>query len=76
MKKSIVIGLAILAVSTSAALAAHRTHHGHAMKPPAPAAAANPNIFGAGAASPVMWPGSSTDHDMYIKNLHDSGMKQ
>jgi len=55
MKKIILVGLAILTVSTSAALAAHRTHHGHAMKPNASAAAANPNVnvFGVGGASPV-----------------------
>jgi hypothetical protein len=82
MKKSILIGLAILTVSTSAALAAHRTHHSHAMKPNASAAASNPNpnanLFGVGA-SPVIWPGSvssKADHDLYLKNLHDSGMKK
>jgi hypothetical protein len=78
MKKNILIGLAILTVSTSAALAAHRTHHSHAMKPNASAATTNPNanVFGVGGPSPVMWAGSSGDHDLYIKNLHDSGMKQ
>jgi hypothetical protein len=80
MKKNILIGLAILTVSTSAALAAHRTHHSHAMKPNASAAATNPNanIFGVGGTSPTIWPGgvSASDHAMYIKNLHDSGVKQ
>jgi hypothetical protein len=73
MKKNILIGLAILTVSTSAALAAHRTHS-HAMKPNASAAATNPNanVFGVGGASPA----SAGDHDLYIKNLHDSGVKQ
>ena len=73
MKKNILIGIAILTVSTSAALAAHRTYHSHAMKPNAAAAATdqNANVFGAG-----MWSGSSGDHDLYIKNLHDSGVKQ
>jgi hypothetical protein len=72
MKKSILIGLAILTVSTSAALAAHRTRHSHAMKPNASAAATN-----LGGASPVIWPGgvSAADHDLYIKNKHDSGVK-
>ena len=77
MKKSIIVGLAILTVSTSAALAAHRSHHSHAVKP---AAATNPNanVFGVGGASPVIWPGtvSAADHDLYIKNQHDSGVKQ
>jgi hypothetical protein len=80
MKKIILVSLAILTVSTSAALAAHRTHHSHATKPNAPAAATNPNanVFGVGGASPVIWPGgvSASDHDLYIKNLHDSGVKQ
>ncbi len=80
MKKNILIGLAILTVSTSAALAAHRTHHSHAMKPNASAAATNPNatVFGVGGASPAIWSGgvSASDHALYIKNLHDSGVKQ
>lgn len=69
--KGILVGLAVLAVSTSAALAAHRTHHKHMMKPPA-AAATNP-----GGMSPVMFGGvSAEDHALYLKNLHDSGMKK
>ena len=65
--KGIVVGLAIVAVSTSAALAAHRTHH-HPMKPQASAATT----------TPVTWPGSDSaaDHALYVKNLHDSGMKK
>jgi hypothetical protein len=76
--KKILIGLAILTVSTSVALAAHPTHHSHAMKPNASAAATNPNIFGVGGASPAIWSGgvSASDHALYIKNLHDSGVKQ
>ena len=46
MKKNILIGLAILTVSTSAALAAHRTHHSRAMKPNASAAATNVRCWG------------------------------
>jgi hypothetical protein len=62
MKKIIVIGLAILAVSTSAALAAK--------KPKAAAAAAAP------AASPMMiGQVSAADKAMYMKNKRDSGMK-
>ena len=80
MKKNILIGLAILTVSTSAALAAHKTHHSHAMKPNAASAAAtnpNANVVGGGGASPVMWGGvSAGDHDLYVKNQHDSGVKQ
>jgi hypothetical protein len=64
MAKSI-LALAILALSTSAALAAqHRTHHRHAM-----------NAFAGVGASPVVWTGgvSSSDRATYMKNLHDSG---
>ncbi len=70
--KGILVGLAILAVSTSAALAAHRTHHKQTMKPQAAAAATNP-----GGMSPVMFGGvSAEDRALYVRNLHDSGMKK
>ena len=64
MTKSILISLAVLTLSTSAALAAHRSHHRHAMN-------AVPSV----AASPVVWTGgvSSSDRAMYIQNRHDSG---
>jgi hypothetical protein len=70
MMKGILVGLTIVAVSTSAALAAKRTHHA---KPKAAAAATNP-----GSMTPVMWPGGVSDADraLYAKNLHDSGMKK
>jgi hypothetical protein len=73
MNKSILVSLAILTLSTSVALAAQRTHHSRAMKPNASAAATNPTGVGP---SPVFWTGgaSSSDRDMYIKNLHDSGL--
>jgi hypothetical protein len=64
MKKSILVGLAILAVSTSGALAAK--------KPKAAAAAAAP-----AASSPMLGANvSAADKAMYKKNLHDSGMKK
>jgi hypothetical protein len=70
MKKSFLIGVAIFAVSTSAALAAHRTHH--AMKPKASAAAAtNPG----GASLFIGGQVSAADRTLYMKNKHDSGMK-
>jgi hypothetical protein len=64
MTKSILISLAVLTLSTSAALAAHRTHHRHAM-----------NTYGSVGASPVVWTGgvSSSDHATYIRNLQGSG---
>src|SRR5216684_1484151 len=64
MTKSILISLAVLTLSTSVALAAHRTHHRHAM-----------NASASVGASPVIWMGgvSSSDRALYIKNLHDSG---
>jgi hypothetical protein len=77
MKKSILVSLAILTLSTSSALA--WTHHSRAMHhPKASAAATNPNPYArpmnANAFAPVGAPGvSSKDHDMYMKNLHDSG---
>jgi hypothetical protein len=69
MNKSILVGAVILTLSTSAALAAHKAHHSHAMKPTAAAATTTPT-------GPVIWPGagSSSDRDMYARNLHDSGM--
>jgi hypothetical protein len=62
MKKIIVIGLAILAVSTSPVLAKK-----HAAKPKAPAAAAS--------TGPMMYQASAADRALYMKNKHDSGMK-
>ncbi len=65
MKKIILVGVAILAVSTSAALAKR-----HAMKPKAPAAATSTASPG-----PMMGQVSAADRALYIKNKHDSGMK-
>jgi hypothetical protein len=75
MKKSILISVAILTLSTSAALAAHRTHHARAVNPNASAAATNANAFAATGATPAGWWGgaNSSDRAMYGKNLHDSG---
>ena len=87
MNKTILVGLAILAVSTSAASAGtHRTHHSramnpNAMNPNASTAAMNPNpharsmnAYAAMGAPPAAMPGaSSKDRDMHMKNLHDSG---
>ena len=65
MKKIILVGLAIFAVSTSAALAKH------AKKPKATAAATT-----AASTGPMMWgQPSAADHAQYMKNKHDSGMK-
>ena len=65
MKKIILVGLAIFAVSTSVALAKR-----HAKKPKAPAAAATTSSAG-----PMMGQVKPADHAMYMKNKHDSGMK-
>ncbi len=62
MKKNIVIGLAILALSTSGALAAKKHK---AAAPAAPAASSS---------GPMMQT-SAADKAMYMKNKHDSGMK-
>jgi hypothetical protein len=63
MTKRILVILAVLSLSTSAALAAQRTPHRNAM-----------NSFARMGASPVVPGGvSSGDHAMYIQNLRDSG---
>lgn len=67
MKKTILVGLAILAVSTSGALAAKKT-----TKPKAPAAATT-----TGSAAPLMLHQvSAADRELYEKNQRDSGMKK
>jgi hypothetical protein len=69
MTKTILVSLAVLTLSTSAALAAHRIHHHRAMM----------NAYGAMEAPPPpgAWMGmggaSSSDRDMYFRNLRDSG---
>ena len=82
MNKTILVGLAILTVSTSAASAwTNRTDESHAMKPHAAAAAMKPNAStramnanAAMTAPPAAMPGvSSKDHEARMKNLHDSG---
>jgi hypothetical protein len=65
MKKIILVGLAILAVSTSAALA-----KSHAKKPKAAAAAMT-----TASAGPLMGQVSDADRALYKKNKHDSGVK-
>ena len=83
MNKTILVGLAILTVSTSAASAwTHRTHHSRAMNENASAAAMNPNppyarsmnAYAAMGAPPTAMPSAiSKDRETYMKNLHDSG---
>ena len=64
MMKYVVVGLAVLAMSTSAVLAAKA-------KPKAAAAAAAPASQG----GPFMGaPGSAADKALYMKNQNDSGM--
>ena len=69
MKKEILIGLAIIAVSTSGALAAKKT-----AKPKAPAAAAATNT--GGAAPLMMGQVSAADRELYAKSQRESGMKK
>jgi hypothetical protein len=67
MKKILVVSLAILAVSTSGALAKK------AAKPKAPAAAATTST---GGSSPMMFGQvSAADRELYKKNQRDSGIK-
>ena len=63
MTKSILVSLAILTLSTSVALAAHRTHR------------QSMNAMAAVSESPAVWTGgvSNSDREMYMRNLHDSG---
>jgi hypothetical protein len=68
MMKAIVVGLAILAVSTSGALAKKAT------KPKAPAAATATNT--AGPAPFMMGQVSAADRKLYEQNQRDSGMKK
>jgi hypothetical protein len=69
MKKALLVGLAIFAVSTSGALAAKK-----GAKQQAPAAAATAN---AGAAPPAMFGQvSATDRALYAKSQRESGMKK
>jgi hypothetical protein len=65
MKKIIIVGLAILAVSVSPALAKK-----HAAKPKAPAVATS-----TASAGPMMGQPSAADREMYMKNKRDSGIK-
>ena len=65
MTGKLLVALAIVTLSASAASAAHHRHH-HALNPTA-ATPASP--------SPMGWTGgpTSSDHAMYLQNLHDSG---
>ena len=77
MKKTIIVGFAILAVSTSAALAKAK---GHA-KPKADAAAttagsAGPFMTNTGSTGPFMGQVSAADRELYQKSLRESGMKK
>ena len=72
MKKIILVGLAIFAVSTSGALAAKKT-----AKPKAPAAAAATTTTNTGGAAPLMMGQvSAADRELYAKSQRESGMKK
>ena len=71
MKKAILVGLAILAVSTSGALAKK------ASKPKAPAAATAATTAPMAAPAPfMMGQNSAKDRELYEKNQRESGMKK
>jgi hypothetical protein len=77
MKKTIIVGFAILAVSTSAALAKGK---GHA-KPKANSAAtttgsAGPFMTNTGSAGPFIGQVSAADRELYQKSQRESGMKK
>ncbi len=82
MNKSILIGLAVLTVSASSASAlTQRAQHNRAMKPITSATAVKPNpsarttnAYAAMGAPSAVPPGaSSKNHELYMKNLRDSG---
>ncbi|WP_156489852.1 hypothetical protein [Bradyrhizobium sp. DOA1] len=64
MTGKLLVAIAIVTLSASAASAAHHRHH-HALNPAATPASP----------SPMGWTGgpTSSDHAMYLQNLHDSG---
>jgi len=67
MVKSILVMIAILALSASGALAAQRTHHRRASPALLPGeGSGRPNAYAVG-------PDNSNGRAMYIKNLRDSG---
>lgn len=70
MKKAIFVGLAILAVSTSGALAKK------ASKPKAPAAATATTTTPTGPAPFMMGQVSAADRELYAKSQRESGMKK
>jgi hypothetical protein len=70
MKKAIFVGLAILAASTSGALAKK------ASKPKAPAAATATTTNPTGPAPFMMGQVSAADRELYAKSQRESGMKR
>jgi uncharacterized lipoprotein YbaY len=70
MKKIVLVGLAILAVSTSGALAKK------AAKPKAPAAAATTTTAPNTAAPFMLGQVSAGDRELYEKSQRESGMKK
>jgi len=64
MTRKLLVALAVLTLSVSAASAKH--HHHHAVSPHAAAPESPP---------PMGWTGgmNANDHALYLKNLHDSG---
>ena len=69
MSKTILVGLSLALLSTSAALAMHKHHH-HRMVNPRGMSAAAPMMPGAG---PMTAAAANPDYDKYMKNLRDSG---
>jgi hypothetical protein len=63
MTKGLLVSVAVLALSTSAALAAH--HHRHVIT--------NATVAEPSPALGWMGPISSSDHAMHLQNLRDSG---
>jgi hypothetical protein len=76
MHKTIIVSLAVLGLSTSAAFAANAHHAKHHAKKPAAAAAATTAPNQSGPMNPMPFgAASSADHERYLKNKQESGVK-
>jgi hypothetical protein len=76
MKKTILVGFAILAVSTSAALAKAKGHAKPKADAMTTAGSAGPFMTNTGSTGPFMGQVSAADRELYQKSQRESGMKK
>ena len=77
MKKTIVVGLAILAVSTSAALPKLKATRSRKPTPPqTTTGGAGPLMTNTGSTVPFIGQVSAADRELYQKNQRESGIKK